>query len=153
MPSLNKVTLIGSLGRDPEVKVMASGGKVVNISVATSDRWTDKKTGEKKEATEWHRIVIWNEHLQKFAEANLKKGSLVYLEGAIKSRKYTDSDGKERVAVEIVLQQFRGELVGLSSRSEHGNAENGGDQDDNQQSGASRPAARTADPDDADIPF
>jgi len=118
--SVNKVILVGNLGRDPEVRRLASGDPVVNLSVATSESWRDKASGERKERTEWHRVVIFNENLAKVAEQYLKKGSKVYLEGQLQTRKYTDKDGAEKYSTEIVLQRFRGELVMLDARGGEG---------------------------------
>jgi single-strand DNA-binding protein len=121
--SVNKVILVGNLGRDPEVRRLTSGDPVVNLSIATSESWRDKASGERKEKTEWHRVVIFNENLAKVAENYLKKGSKVYLEGALQTRKYTDKDGAEKYSTEIVLQKFRGELVMLDGRSGEGGGE------------------------------
>ena len=118
--SVNKVILIGNLGKDPEVRTMQSGGKVVSFSVATSESWNDKASGERKEKTQWHRVVIFNERLGEVAEKYLKKGMKVYLEGAIESRKYTDKDGQERNSTEVVVPRFRGELTLLDSRGDGG---------------------------------
>ena len=120
--SVNKVILIGNLGKDPEVRRMTSGEPIVNLSVATSDTWRDKASGERKERTEWHRVVIFNENLAKVAEQFLRKGSKVYLEGALQTRKWTDKDGNEKYSTEVVLQRFRGELVMLDGRNEGGGA-------------------------------
>src|SRR5579871_4700646 len=120
--SVNKVILIGNLGKDPEVRRMTSGEPVVNLSVATSETWRDKASGERKERTEWHRVVIFNENLAKVAEQYLRKGAKVYLEGALQTRKWTDKDGNEKYSTEVVLQRFRGELVMLDGRSEGGGA-------------------------------
>ncbi|MGZ6023304.1 MAG: single-stranded DNA-binding protein [Rhizomicrobium sp.] len=120
--SVNKVILVGNLGKDPEVRRMTSGEPIVNLSVATSDTWRDKASGERKERTEWHRVVIFNENLAKVAEQFLRKGSKVYLEGALQTRKWTDKDGNEKYSTEVVLQRFRGELVMLDGRSEGGGA-------------------------------
>ncbi|MGB8365036.1 MAG: single-stranded DNA-binding protein [Rhizomicrobium sp.] len=120
--SVNKVILVGNLGRDPEVRRMTSGEPVVNLSVATSESWRDKASGERKEKTEWHRVVIFNENLAKVAEQYLRKGSKIYLEGQLQTRKWTDKDGAEKYSTEIVLNRFRGELVMLDSRSEGGGA-------------------------------
>jgi single-strand DNA-binding protein len=114
--SVNKVILIGNLGKDPEVRSMQSGGKVCNLSVATSESWKDKMSGERKDRTEWHRVVIFNENLISVAERFLKKGSKVYLEGQIETRKWTDQAGAEKYSTEIVLRPFRGELTLLDSR-------------------------------------
>ena len=116
--SVNKVILIGNLGRDPEVRRMTSGDPVVNLSVATSETWKDKTSGERKEKTEWHRVTIWNENLAKVAEQYLHKGSKVYLEGTLQTRKYTDKDGIEKYSTEVVLNRFRGELVMLDAKGE-----------------------------------
>jgi single-strand DNA-binding protein len=124
--SVNKVTLIGNLGKDPDVRRMTSGEPVVNLSVATSESWRDKASGERKERTEWHRVVIFNENLAKVAEQYLRKGSKVYLEGQLQTRKYTDKDGHERYSTEVVLQRFRGELVMLDSRGEGGGGASAG---------------------------
>ena len=120
--SVNKVILVGNLGKDPESRRMTSGDLVVNLSVATSESWRDKASGERKEKTEWHRVTIWNENLGKVAEQYLRKGSKVYLEGALQTRKYTDKDGVEKYSTEVVLQRFRGELVMLDSKGEGGSA-------------------------------
>ena len=118
--TVNKVTLIGNLGRDPEVRAMQNGDKIVQLNVATSDRWKDKSSGEQRERTEWHRVVIFNDALGKVAEQYLKKGSTVYLEGQLQTRKWTDQQsGQEKYTTEVVLQRYRGELTLLGSRSEN----------------------------------
>ncbi len=122
--SVNKVILIGNLGRDPEVRRMNSGDPVVSFSLATTESWRDKTTGERKDRTEWHNVVIFNENLGKIAEQYLKKGSKVYLEGQLQTREFTDKDGNQRKTTEVVLQRFRGELTLLDSR---GRGEVGGD--------------------------
>jgi single-strand DNA-binding protein len=114
--SVNKVILVGNLGRDPEVRHTQDGRPIVNLSVATSENWRDKATGERKEKTEWHRVVIFNENLAKIAEQYLKKGSTVYIEGQLQTRKYTDQSGAEKYSTEVVLQNFRGELTMLGGR-------------------------------------
>lgn len=113
---LNKACLIGMLGRDPETRTANSGDKIVSFSIATSERWPDKATGERKERTEWHNIRIFNQALGKIAEQYLHKGSKVYIEGQLQTREYTDRDGNQRQVTEIVLSKFRGELVLLDSR-------------------------------------
>ncbi len=123
--SVNKVILIGNLGKDPEVRSMNSGDKVVNLSIATSETWRDKATGERKEKTEWHRVVIFNEQLAKVAEQYLKKGSTVYIEGQLQTRKWTDNAGVEKYSTEIVLQKFRGELTMLGGRGDGAGASGG----------------------------
>ena len=118
--SVNKVTLVGNLGRDPEVRAMQNGDKIIQLSVATSDRWKDKSTGEQRERTEWHRVVIFNDALGRIAEQYLKKGSTVYLEGQLQTRKWTDQQsGQEKYTTEVVLQRYRGELTLLGSRPEN----------------------------------
>ena len=116
--SINKVVLVGNLGRDPEVRHTTSGSKIVHLSVATSDSWRDKN-GERQEKTEWHRVVIFNTNLADFAERALKKGSKVYVEGSLQTRKFTDSNGVEKFTTEIVLGSFRGELVALDGRADN----------------------------------
>jgi single-strand DNA-binding protein len=118
--SVNKVILVGNVGRDPETRRMPSGDPVVNFSVATSDSWRDRNTGERKEQTEWHNVVIFNENLAKIAEQYIRKGSKVYIEGQLKTRKFTDKDGQERSRTEVQLNKFRGELVLLDSRGGSG---------------------------------
>jgi single-strand DNA-binding protein len=114
--SVNKVILVGNLGRDPEVRRLGNGEPVVNLRIATSETWKDKGTGERKEKTEWHSVVIFNENLGRVAEQYLKKGSKVYLEGQLQTRKWTDQSGQEKYTTEVVLQRFRGELTILDSR-------------------------------------
>jgi single-strand DNA-binding protein len=114
--SVNKVILIGRLGKDPEVRRMTSGDPVVTMSVATSERWRDKASGEQKEKTEWNRVVIFNKHLAEIAEKYLKKGSNVYVEGSLQTRKWEDKDGTEKYSTEVVLQQFNGSLTLLDGK-------------------------------------
>jgi single-strand DNA-binding protein len=114
--SVNKVILIGNLGKDPEVRSTQDGRKIVNLTVATSENWKDKSSGERREKTEWHRVVIFNDRLGEVAERYLKKGAKVYLEGALQTRKWTDQSGQEKYTTEVVLQQFRGELTMLDTR-------------------------------------
>jgi single-strand DNA-binding protein len=123
--SVNKVILVGNLGRDPEVRSLNSGDKVVNLSVATSETWRDRNSGERKERTEWHRVVIFNDNLTKVAENYLRKGSKVYIEGALQTRKFTDQSGVEKYTTEIVLQKFRGELTMLDGKGEGGGRDEG----------------------------
>jgi single-strand DNA-binding protein len=118
--SVNKVILIGNLGKDPEVRRLNSGEPVVNLSVATSESWRDKSSGERKEKTEWHRVVIFNENIAKVAEQYLKKGSTVYIEGQLQTRKWTDQAGVEKYSTEVVLQKFRGELTMLGGKGDGG---------------------------------
>ncbi|MFT4090370.1 MAG: single-stranded DNA-binding protein [Asticcacaulis sp.] len=124
--SVNKVIIIGNLGRDPEIRTLNSGDRVANLTVATSEQWRDKMTGERKEKTEWHRVVIFNDSLAKIAEQYLRKGSTVYLEGALQTRKWTDQQGVEKYTTEIVLQRFNGNLTLLGGRGEGGGASSGG---------------------------
>lgn len=121
--SVNKVILIGNLGRDPEVRHSQDGNKIVNMSVATSESWNDRNTGERREKTEWHRVVIFNDRLGDIAEKYLNKGSKVYLEGQLQTRKWTGNDGQERYSTEVVLNRFRGELTMLDSRGGGGTQE------------------------------
>jgi len=145
--SVNKVILVGNLGKDPEVRRMTSGDPIVNLSVATSETWRDKASGERKEKTEWHRVVIFNKNLADVAEKYLRKGSKVYLEGALQTRKWTDKDGAEKYSTEVVLQNFNGTLVMLDGRNEGG----GGSRE---RVGASEaPAAFQRDEMDDEIPF
>ena len=118
--SVNKVILVGNLGKDPEIRTLQSGTKVANLSIATSENWNDRQTGERKERTEWHRVVIFNDRLADVAERFLRKGRKVYLEGALETRKYTDQSGQEKYTTEVVLRNFRGELVLLDSASGEG---------------------------------
>lgn len=115
--SLNKVMLIGNLGRDPEVRSLNSGEKVANLALATGESWTDKATGERKERTEWHRIAVFNDRLVDVIEKYCRKGSKLYVEGQLQTRKYTDNAGVERYQTEVVLSKFRGELTLLDSRN------------------------------------
>lgn len=115
--SVNKVILVGNLGRDPEVRSFQSGDKVCNLSIATSETWKDKASGERKEKTEWHRVCIYNQNLVTVAERYLTKGSKVYIEGKLETRKYTDKDGSEKYTTEVALRQFGGELTILDGRS------------------------------------
>jgi len=128
--SVNKVILVGNLGRDPEVRRLGSGEPVVNLRIATSETWRDKQSGERKERTEWHSVVIFNENLAKVAEQYLKKGSKIYIEGQLQTRKWQDQSGVEKYTTEIVLQRFRGELTILDSRQgggdEYGEGGGGG---------------------------
>jgi len=118
--SVNKVILVGNLGRDPEVRAMQDNNSVVNLSVATSETWKDKNSGERRERTEWHRVVIFNERLADVAQKFLHKGSKVYLEGQLQTRKWQDQSGIDKYTTEVVLQRFRGELTMLDSRNDTG---------------------------------
>ena len=124
--SVNKVMLVGNLGRDPEVRSMQSGDKVCNLSVATSERWKDRNSGEMQEKTEWHRVVLFDQKLIEVAEKYLQKGAKVFLEGQLQTRKWTDQSGQEKYTTEVVLQRFRGQLVMLDSRGGQGQGAGGG---------------------------
>ena len=124
--SVNKVILVGNLGRDPEVRYMQSGDKVVNLAIATSERWNDRQSGERREKTEWHRVVVFDQNIAEVAEKYLKKGSKVYLEGQLQTRKWTDQGGQEKYTTEVVLQRFRGNLTMLSGRGDEGGGGLGG---------------------------
>src|SRR3982074_1775927 len=160
----NKVLLVGNLGKDPEVRRMQNGNPVVNLSVATSDSWRDKATGERKEKTEWHRVVIFSEGLCKIAEQYLKKGAKVYIEGQLQTRKWTDQSGVEKYSTEVVLQNFNSTLTMLDGRSGGGGGSFGQDESAGREFGSHGPSraaprreaaaagARNSDMDD-DIPF
>jgi len=161
MAGVNKVILVGNLGDDPEARSLNNGGEVVNLRVATSENWKDRD-GNRQERTEWHRVVIFNENLGRVAKSYLKKGSKVYLEGQIQTRKWTDQSGADRYSTEIVLQRFRGELVLLDSRGGGGGGGFGGGDDygDSGDFGSpaprqqQRPAPASFDTDlDDDVPF
>jgi|TARA_B100002003_G_C14091373_1_gene524957 single-strand DNA-binding protein len=124
--SVNKVILVGNLGRDPETRTMQNGGRVANLSVATSESWKGKD-GQRQERTEWHRVVIFNEHLLDVAEKYLHKGSKVYIEGQLQTRKWQDQSGNDKYSTEVVLQRFRGELQMLDSRGEGGGGDMAGE--------------------------
>jgi single-strand DNA-binding protein len=145
MGSVNRVIIVGNLGKDPEIRTLTNGERVANLTVATSESWKDR-SGERKERTEWHRVVIFNDHLVKVAEQFLKKGSSVYLEGALQTRKWTDNAGVEKYSTEVVLNKFRGELTMLGGKP-GGDGEGAGN---NQGSGPSE--SFSADLDDS-IPF
>jgi single-strand DNA-binding protein len=124
--SVNKVILIGNLGADPEIRSLNSGDRVANLRIATSETWRDRGTGERREKTEWHRVVVFNENIVKVCENYLRKGAKVYVEGALQTRKYQDNSGAERYSTEIVLQKFRGELTMLDGRGDAEREEGGG---------------------------
>ncbi len=124
--SVNKVILIGNLGRDPEVRNTQSGDPIVHLNLATSESWKDKNSGERREKTEWHRVVIFNENLGRIAQQYLRKGSKVYIEGALQTRKWQDQSGVEKYTTEIVLQRYRGEMTMLDSRADGGGGGGGG---------------------------
>ena len=153
--SVNKVILVGNLGRDPEVRNTQDGRKVVNLSVATSESWRDKESGERKERTEWHRVVIFNEHLVDIAQKFLTKGDKVYLEGQLQTRKWQDQSGAEKYTTEIVLQRYRGELTMLDGRGEGGGSGQTADFSADTGGGPSSPPSRKGGPSDLDdeIPF
>jgi len=158
--SVNKVILVGNLGRDPEIRTMQNGNRVANLSVATSERWFDKRANERREKTEWHRVVIFDEKLIDVVEQYVHKGSKIYLEGQLQTRKWTDQSGVEKYSTEVVLQRFRGVLTMLDSKGDSGgvsggdmNGDTGGDTDGDtgggDQSGGTGPSPDLND----DIPF
>lgn len=160
--SVNKVILVGNLGRDPEVKSMQDGRSMVNMSIATSDTWRDRQSGERKERTEWHRVVIFNEKLAEVAQKFVRKGSKIYVEGQLSTRKWTDQSGQERYTTEVVIPRFGGALTMLDGRSggEGGGGGPAGGMDDDAggsappSGGGGRPAARGGKAElDDDIPF
>ena len=163
--SVNKVILVGHLGRDPEVRHTQTNQKIVHLALATSERWKDRQSGDTRERTEWHRVVIFNEHLAEIAERYLRKGSPVYLEGTLQTRKWTDQGGQERYTTEVVVPRFRGELTLLGGgRESGGGTEFGSPEDYGGDSGYSSPAPRSGPPErgrptsiaeqlDDDIPF
>ena len=143
--SINKVILVGNLGRDPEVRATQDGSKIVNLSLATSDRWKDRNSGEQRERTEWHRVVIFNENLGRIAEQYLRKGSTCYIEGQLQTRKWTDQQGVEKYSTEVVLQRFRGELTLLGGRSENVLSNESLVNDDSNYGSTSLPASKSGD--------
>jgi single-strand DNA-binding protein len=149
--SVNKVILVGNLGRDPEVRSFPNGGKVVNLRVATSENWRDKQTGERREKTEWHSVAIFNENIGRIAEQYLRKGSKVYLEGQLETRKWQDQSGADRYSTEVVLRQFRGELALLDGRGDSGSS--GGDYDQDRGSSLGGESRSPAGALDDEIPF
>lgn len=160
--SVNKVIIVGNLGRDPEVRTFQNGGKVCNLRIATSENWKDRNTGERKERTEWHSVAIFSEPLAKIAEQYLRKGSKVYIEGQLETRKWQDQSGQDRYSTEVVLRPYRGELTLLDGRSSGGGggdgymADQGGGSSGGGQGGgyggAGGPGGATSDMDD-EIPF
>ncbi len=150
--SVNKVILVGNLGRDPEIRTMQNGNRVANLSVATSERWFDKRANERREKTEWHRVVIFDEKLIDVVEQYVHKGSKIYLEGQLQTRKWTDQSGVEKYSTEVVLQRFRGVLTMLDSKGDYDGASGGdmdGDTGGGDQSGGAGPSPDLND----DIPF
>ncbi len=155
--SVNKVILVGNLGRDPEVRTFQNGGKVCNLRIATSENWKDRNTGERRERTEWHSVAIFSEPLARIAEQYLKKGSKVYIEGQLETRKWQDQSGQDRYSTEVVLRPYRGELTLLDSRGGSGGGGGGYDDRDHDPyggggSGGGNPAPGGQDLDD-EIPF
>jgi single-strand DNA-binding protein len=158
--SVNKVIIIGNLGRDPEIRTFQNGGRVANLSVATSESWRDRASGERKEKTEWHRVVIFNEKLVEVVEKYLRKGAKVYLEGQLETRKWTDQSGAEKYTTEVVLRPFRGELTMLDSRGGGGGGgggdfggDGGSEPDDAPPAPRSVGGRQKSGPLDDDIPF
>lgn len=152
MSSLNKVMLIGNLGRDPEIRSTQDGKRVANLSIATSDRWRDKHSGEQRERTEWHRVVVFNQHLVDIVERYVHKGSKIYLEGKLQTRKWTDNAGVEKYTTEIVLTDFEGQVKMLSGRQSNDNGGEDRSQGSGDPSTQCRPVGGHSDLDD-DIPF
>ncbi|MCK6417474.1 MAG: single-stranded DNA-binding protein [Alphaproteobacteria bacterium] len=152
--SVNKVILVGNLGKDPEVRSMQSGDRVCNLSIATSESWKDKQSGERKEKTEWHRVVVFNQNIVNVCENYLKKGAKVYIEGQLETRKWTDQSGVEKYSTEVVLRPFRGELTMLDSK---GSRDSGGSyaSNDSSMSSGGTAAARQPAPQEFEdeIPF
>lgn len=156
--SINKVILVGNLGRDPEIRATQDGREICNLAIATSESWKDRQSGERKEKTEWHRVVIFNENLVRIARDYLRKGSKVYLEGQLQTRKWTDKDGLEKFSTEVVLQNYNGNLTLLDKPSGNSDSSFGGGSDYGQQQSYSKPAApqraRVAEAElDDEIPF
>ena len=165
--SVNKVILVGNVGNDPEIRTFGNGGKVANFSIATSEYWRDKQSGERKEKTEWHRVAVFNDGLVGVIERYVKKGSKLYIEGALQTRKWTDRDGNDKYTTEVVLQGFNGNLTMLDGRNDGGARSGGGynqdrggnmDQGGNNQGGGQRSASAMEGPKenfdlDDEIPF
>ena len=133
--SVNKVILIGNVGRDPEIRSMPNGDRIANLSLATSETWRDKSSGDRKEKTEWHRVVIFNDHVVKVVENYVKKGSTIYVEGALQTRKWTDQQGVEKYSTEVVIGKFKGELTLLGGKSDGERQGGGGSEPQRQASG------------------
>jgi len=150
--SINKVILVGNLGRDPEIRSMPNGDRIANLSIATSETWRDKSSGERKEKTEWHRVVIFNDNIVKVVENYVKKGSTVYIEGALQTRKWTDQQGVEKYSTEIVVSRFKGELTMLGGRSEGGSSGSTSSDDYSQSFSTGKSPRESYDLND-DIPF
>ena len=155
--SVNKVILIGNVGQDPEIRSFQSGGKVCNLSIATSERWKDRETNEQKERTQWHRVVVFNENLINLIEKYVNKGSKLYIEGQLETRKWTDSSGVDKYATEVVLRNFKGELTFLDSRGNNNDNQqenNNISQEENSQLNQDITESTGGDPDiEDDIPF
>lgn len=153
--SVNKVIIIGNLGRDPEVRSFPNGGKVCNLRIATSERWKDRNSGETREKTEWHSVAIFSEPLVRIAEQYLKKGSTVYIEGQLETRKWQDQSGADRYSTEVVLRPYKGELTMLGGRGDAGGSGSSGgyDRDEGYSSGQGRSSLPGASDLDDEIPF
>lgn len=148
MSSLNKVQLIGNLGKDPEMRTLSNGKMIANLSIATAQRWKDRESGERKEKTEWHRVVVFNEALADLCQKYVRKGSKIYVEGSLQTRKWTDQSGADRYSTEVVLQNFNGAIVLLDARRD-----NGQPGEDRSEPAARTQPAKKADFNDDDIPF
>lgn len=140
--SVNKVILVGNVGKDPEIRSMQSGGKIANLTLATSETWNDKASGEKKEKTEWHRVVVFNERVADVVERFVKKGDKLYIEGSLQTRKWTDNSGQEKYTTEVVIDRFRGDLTMLSGRNAGGGEPGGGGSGSNYGGGSGGQPAR-----------
>ena len=157
--SVNKVIIIGNLGRDPEVRTFQNGGKVVNLRIATSENWKDRNTGERRERTEWHSVAIFNEPIGRIAEQYLRKGSTVYIEGQLETRKWQDQNGNDRYSTEVVVRPYTGNMTLLGGRGEGGGSRDSGGYDDDRGgqfsggSGGSSYNGPSGDLDDDEIPF
>ena len=151
--SVNKVILIGNLGKDPEIRSMQDGREIANLTLATSDSWKDKMTGERKEKTEWHRVVIFNENLVKLVKSYLKKGSKVFVEGSLQTRKWTDQAGAEKYTTEIVLQNFNGNITMLDGKSGGGSDSSDRGNDNYNDRGPAQTAVSSGAQLDDEIPF
>lgn len=153
MSSVNRVTLLGNLGADPEVRNFQNGGKVCNLRIATSETWRDKDSGERKERTTWHQVAIFNEGIAKVAEQYLRKGSKVYLEGQLETRKWQDQQGNDRYSTEVVLRPFKSSLVMLDGPQGQNNGQSSGGYGEQQGGGYGQQSSGSSDFDDSEIPF
>jgi single-strand DNA-binding protein len=151
--SVNKVILVGNVGKDPETRTFPNGGKVANFSIATSESWKDKQSGERKERTEWHRVAVMNENLVGIVEKYVRKGSKLYIEGQLETRKWTDKNGNEKYTTEVVLRPFRGEITLLDSKGGKTEASDNGDVDESEPAAPAQPVGAQSNSMDDEIPF